>query len=651
MSRKSVIVGAAVVIVAVLAAMFWPGGESTGPFVEKAFPLTKADRLFDIGIVDADNDGWLDVYTSNHHFRQSILVADGRGRYRDVVSEWGLDQSVEFPGAELSFVAPERNEPGLYIYWFGTQFIVRAHKLADSARWRGTLRVNDPVEILRDDGFAMEKQDQTSFIAETVIGFSPPENGMLRMRPGGQGLPITFEFSEAAPLSQIYVGRGKVSPRDRTFALAMRDRHAMAWADYNGDGFLDVFINRGALSGTLRRHTQEIKNQITDELLLSQGAGQFAELGSKTGLQKKGCSGRHARWLDVDNDGRLDLFVNCYDRGNVEGRYPKQLYRQDADGRLHDVAKALGLGIPGQQIGSFAWFDIDNDADIDVLAFQDEGLFLYRNNGDHFVRELEFSLASEDAEKIGHTTGSEWFYDGKLSLADYDADGDLDAFFTSERGNVLLRNQDGALSAVEPTTVGLPADSQTGNWVDYDNDGRPDLHVVPDGLFRQRQDHSFERTGVLAFPEGRYDAAICNWADLDNDGRVDLLMAAHDNPEYKRWWEFFKEPKRSSSWGVRLFRNPGVGNHWLQLKLVGGAGNRQAIGARATVVTPEGGQTQEVGGSDGSFFSQGHYRLYFGLGPRSTVKSIAIRWPDGTEHELTDVPADQLLVVEKNPVE
>jgi hypothetical protein len=618
-----------------------------GSFVQWQSPLQGSDRLFDIGVVDANGDGRLDLYTSNHHFRQALLVADERGGYRDVVSEWGLDQSREFPLAELSFVAPDMDKSGLYIYWFGAQLIIRAHKIAGAEKWRGVLRVNDPVEIMRNEGFTAEKQDQTSPVGETVIRFSPSSDGLMRLEPGGQGLPITFEFDDAVPPNQVYVGRGKVSPPSTVFVLAMQDRHAMAWADFNADGILDVFINRGALGGTLRAHSDAGSRQIKDELFLSQGEGRFVEAGAKLGIEKKGCSGRHARWLDFDNDGLLDLFVNCHDREHVEGSYPKQLYRQNDQGLLRDVAEEVGIGLPDQQMASLAWFDVDNDGDLDLLAFQDEGLFLYRDELGHYVREPVLLRQPDEAEKIGHTTRDDSFYDGKITVADYDRDGDLDVFSASKRGNVLLMNENGRLSSVDLASVGLPATSITASWADYDNDGLPDLHFVPQGLFRQGEDHRFERTGLLELVPGQHDAAIVNWFDCDNDGKLDVLMTLHKTPGFKRWWELFREPKRESAWENRGFRNVTSGGNWVQIQVMGGKGNPQAIGARVTVATPAGRQTQEVGSTEGSFLSQGHYRLYFGLGRSDRASAITVRWPDGHEAELSDTSGNRLLIVER----
>jgi hypothetical protein len=448
-------------------------------------------------------------------------------------------------------------------------------------------------------------------------------------------------------MTQVYVGLGKVSPTSTNFSFSMLDRHALAWADYNNDGLLDIFIPRGALGGALRAYPDEVVIRVKDELLVSQTPGSFVDISSQVGINKRGCSGRHARWLDFNQDGLLDLYINCYDRKNVMGTFPKQLYQQDMHGQFQDVAVEAGIGIPDQQIGSLAWIDVDNDGDVDLVTFQDEGFFLYRNLAGHFSQESILQRSLAGAERIGHTKGDQWFFDGKLTVADYDMDGDLDLFSASKRGNILLSNENGNYEPIEPTSVGLPAKSTTANWVDYDNDGLSDLYTVPQGLFKQSKGHKFESTGLLAFASDQYQAAISNWFDADNDGRQDLLLGLRENPSFKHWWEFSPKQRRNSTYPVKAFRNVGATNHWLQIKLDGGIGNRQGIGARVTVITPDGQQVQEVGSTDGAFFSQGHYRLYFGLGAHTKADAVKIRWSDGYQQEIRDVSGDKLFVVER----
>jgi hypothetical protein len=274
-------------------------------------------------------------------------------------------------------------------------------------------------------------------------------------------------------------------------------------------------------------------------------------------------------------------------------------------------------------------------------------LFLYRNQAGSFTQENIVRRTAAEAKKIGQSGGNYWFYDGKFTLSDYDADGDLDAFSSSKRGNVLLRNDRGQLTAIGLDTVGLPQTSSTASWVDFDNDGLPDLHLVPQGLFRQRENHHFEETGLLASPPEQHQAAICNWLDFDNDGRLDVLCALDENPDFKRWWEWSREPKRKGRWEVSALRNAGPQNHWLQVELDGGPGNRQGIGAQVTVVTADRQQTQEVGATEGSFFSQGHYRLHYGLGDSASPVRIAVRWSDGARQEMPNAAVDRLIKISR----
>jgi hypothetical protein len=621
---------------------------SNNLFVQRNLPFGETQRLFDIGVVDVNGDDQLDIYTSNHHFRQMLQVSDGKGNYSDVLSSWGLDQSPEFPLAELSYVSPRKEKSGLYLYWYGTNFVIAAHQMGTPTKWEGEMQVFEPVKVVKNEGFALRQHASQSVVTSTRLNFSAPPDGRLVLQPGGQGLPLNFRFTGDIRLEEIFVGRGGVPPQTTEFSLAMRDRHAMAWTDYNNDGLLDVFVNRGALGGMLRAYPDEVKRKIEDELLVSRAGPRFVDVAADVGINKKGCSGRHARWLDYDHDGKIDLFINCYDREHVAGDFPKQLYRQDERGRFVDVASEMGAGLPDRQFGNFTWIDLDNDGDVDLVSFQDDGLYVYRNEQGRLRGETVQAKAPPPENKIGSAQSNVWFFDGKLSAADYNADDFIDVMSSSRRGNWILRNDKGKLTAVNPVAIGLPESSAYACWVDYDNDGLTDLYLFPQGLYRQRGDHRFESTGLIASKNtDRYLAAICNWADLNNDGAQDLLLARHRNPEYKRWWEFSKRRGHPEHWEIVSYTNRHSDNHWLQVRLLGGPGNQEGIGAQVTVVTSAGTQTMEVGSTDGAFFSQGHYRLYFGLGKHAIADVIRIRWSDGQRQELRNVTADRLLLIKK----
>lgn len=621
------------------------------PFVEVRFPIRETERLFDIGIVDADQDGRLDIFTANHHFRQSILIAQPSGEYKDVVTEWGLDQNRIFPWAELSFITPKIDKPGVYVFWKGTNLVIRRNHVGASFDLTGSLHTFDPVRVTRNRGSKVRKQEtKHGIVTETLLSFSLAPDSELVLTPGGQGLPITFEFQDVVQPEEIYVGRGMVSPHHNRFTLGMQDRHAHAWADFNDDGIPDIYINRGALSGTLRAHRESIARAIKDELFLSTGPGRYVESGDSVGIEKNGCSGRHAKWVDYDGDGRIDLFVNCHDRGRIAGDFPKQLYRQEAPRRLRDVASEVGLSLSDRHLKALAWFDVEGDGLPDLLTLQDNGVILYQNHGARFKeRIVTIFTSSPKAEKPSSTGGEAWVYDGHLSVGDYNGDGLPDVFVASTRGNVMLRNTSGRLVPIKPSDIGLPERSSMGQWTDFDNDGRLDLHLFPQGLFHQRPDGFFERTGWLAYDNGRYMAAIINWYDMDNDGRRDVLIALAENPDSQPLWSWGSSPPRKGRWKLYAYRNTLTAGRWLEIDVKGPPGNPSSIGARVIIKTPDRIQSQIVGASEGSIFSQGHYRLYFGLGQHKHVTDVIIRWSNGTEKSLGRIESNKIISVGPTP--
>ena len=183
-------------------------------------------------------------------------------------------------------------------------------------------------------------------------------------------------------------------------------------------------------------------------------------------------------------------------------------------------------------------------------------------------------------------------------------DGDLDVYVVSSGKNTLLVNQKGEYIPLNPKEIGLSANGVDAHWVDFNNDGLPDLHIIPQGLYQQNPNHKFKETSILEVDRSEFNGRVrSTWFDLDNDGSKDLLMA-------------FAKDRNLKQWTSSLYRNTYEKNHWLQIKLIGIPYNNQAIGAKIRVTTPSGTQFQEVGTTDSSLYSQGHYRSYFGLGKK-----------------------------------
>jgi len=204
----------------------------------------------------------------------------------------------------------------------------------------------------------------------------------------------------------------------------------------------------------------------------------------------------------------------------------------------------------------------------------------------------------------------------------------------SANGSTLILNLGGAFRLEDPGVFGLPSRAVTAAWVDADNDSLPDLHSVPDGLYRQSGGHRFKRTGILAGGPDEAVAARCLWFDADNDGNRDVLISVLP-----------RESEVERVWSSRFLSNEGSGHHWLEVQVVGPPGNRDAIGARVVVELGDRRRlTDYVGLSEGSYYSQGHYRLYFGLGKTGRPKSVSVLWPDGAADIVEDPAPDRLMV-------
>ena len=241
----------------------WP---SRNAFVARHLPFATTQELFDIGVTDANGDDRVDIFTANHNSRQSLLVADGQGGYHDMLSVWGLDQNLDFPGLEITPRAPEVSSPGVYLYWKGrntdSQFtlVIRSHRIKELGRVEGTLRTYSSISRYEGVAFAVQPPvavpGSDGAMHETLMKFATDQDGTLEVEIGSPGLPVNIQFGNSIRPNSIFVGVQKASPRSSELSFTFQDRHGMAWFDYNDDGRLDIFISRGAVGGTLRRGIQ-----------------------------------------------------------------------------------------------------------------------------------------------------------------------------------------------------------------------------------------------------------------------------------------------------------------------------------------------------------------------------------------------------------
>jgi enediyne biosynthesis protein E4 len=478
----------------------------------------------------------------------------------------------------------------------------------------------------------------------------------------------------------------------------------LAVFDYDGDGKHDIFLTNGASIPLLKKDGPKYWNR----LLRNEGNLQFRDVTAESGMAGEGYS-MGAAVADYDNDGDVDVFV--------AGVFRSRLYRNKGDGSFEEVGAKAGLksdlwGVAG------AWLDYDNDGRLDLFVVNYakwtpsfdrfcgdaakgirvychprlfEGLpnTLYRNRGDGTFEDV--SDRTGIAKHIGRGMSA--------AVADYDGDGLIDIFVTNDKlSNFLFRNREGKSFEEVGLLAGvaLPADgkaisSMGADFRDYDNDGRPDIHVT---ALNNETFPLFRNTGRGDFSDSthpsnmaRLSAKFSGWSngiyDFDNDGWKDIYTSnshvndrieAFEPSAYKQpntlFWNragkfeaaVFGPPKAyrggavadfdgdgwldivTSALGERasVWRNEtGSSSNWLIVRLRGTKSNRDGIGAVLRV----GGQTNHMTTAVG-YASSSHIGVHFGLGATTTA-DIEIRWPSGTVQKLSGAAANRIIEVKE----
>jgi hypothetical protein len=403
------------------------------------------------------------------------------------------------------------------------------------------------------------------------------------------------------------------------------DAHGAAWCDLNNDGYIDLFIAKGTLKTSPASY---------QELWLNKGDGTFANIASTSDILGIGHRGRGVYCVDFNLDGNLDLFVTAEwkqagDGGNI-------LYQNDGALSFTDVAPAAGLTREGAKNRTAEWADFNKDGFIDVFLTNPCGLFL--NQGDGTFTDV---TAASSIDASLNSAGA--------ALGDYDNDGDLDIYVTMEwtedgrnLGILYRNNGDGTFTDVT-TESGIlnEFDARGASWGDYDNDGYLDLYIAntnnerrPHRLFRNNSDGTFTDVALSSGLEAQLAGAGMDvtFVDYNNDGFLDI---------------FLTNGQGNTIGPYILYRNNRNGNSWVKINLEGTRSNRSGIGSKVIITAAGKVQMREYNGFS-HHMSQNHTPVHFGLGQASVVDSITIQWPSGITQTLKNVPVNRsITVVEK----
>jgi enediyne biosynthesis protein E4 len=430
--------------------------------------------------------------------------------------------------------------------------------------------------------------------------------------------------------------------------------------DYDNDGWDDLFCCSWG----------------HNVLFHNNGDGTFTDVTRKAGLYNEQIRwGAGCTWLDYDRDGRLDLFVcnyvkldpaklaapgsatYCQWKGIPVMCGPRGLpsdtnilYHNNGDGTFSDVSAKAGILKPGPRYSITAVsYDFDNDGWPDIyVAVDSQPSILFRNNHDSTFTDIAV-MAGCAYSQDGHEQSGMG-----VAVADYDCDGWFDIFktnFADDTCNLYHNNGDGTFTDVTFAS-GVGVNNRYVAWgcgfVDFDNDGSPDIiqingHVYPEIdqhdigqtlknprlVYKNLGDGRFKDVSSEMGPgiNQRFSSRGAAFGDYDNDGDVDALVLNMNDPP-------------------SLLRNDG-GNqkNWIKIKLIGTHCNRTALGARVRVVTGTHIQMDEVH-SGSSVMSQSDLRLHFGLGTAQTADLIEVKWPTTQKIErFTQVKANQILTI------
>lgn len=334
---------------------------------------------------------------------------------------------------------------------------------------------------------------------------------------------------------------------------------------------------------------------------------------------------------DYDKDNDLDIYIASYHAAESNLAYENMLLQNQGDGTFIDVTEEAGVGNGLKHSFQGAWFDFDDDGLDDLWVINDRSVYtnsLYKNMGDGSFFDI--------AEDVGAAVAIEAM---SATLLDDDNDGDWDMYMSNieNNPNVFLRNNDGVYLDVA-SFAGVA--SLQYSWgvcaLDVNGDMNLDLMVATyrfpnanpydNHLYMNLGNGSGFSDETSAWPNEQLQLYCLGRFDLDGDRSPDII--GHGNADHAQ---------------VLMNTNPD-GAARLTVNLVGTVSNSHAVGAEILVYA-EGVQQMRLVSAGCDYMTQHSYTQFFGMGDAAVVDSICIAWPSGLEEVLYDIPADTAMTV------
>tara|TARA_Y100000590_G_scaffold55039_1_gene57576 strand:+ start:8488 stop:10332 length:1845 start_codon:yes stop_codon:yes gene_type:complete len=437
---------------------------------------------------------------------------------------------------------------------------------------------------------------------------------------------------------------------------------AVSAADYNNDGYTDLFIT----------------NYGNFKLFKNNGNKTFTDVSNKAFSNSiKDWWYGGSTWGDYDLDGDLDLYVLGYVDFSRRPHYtnlrfpmdfgglPNSLYRNNGDGTFTDITSEVNvLSDASRKSMQAVFFDFNEDGYPDLFVANDtdaNGFYLNRGDGSFKPFSGPSGLSTTDGS-MG------------IAIGDMNMDGLTDIVYTNYAAEVnvlayLIDNKssnDGSLrNAVfvhdfdSPIVHKLswPKISWGPGLFDLDNDGDLDLffangHLNSVSGDNRQENLLFENDGKGNFTDISEASGIITpgkrihrgalFADYDNDGRVDIYITVNGQQVEDGNGNIIYDANQGK--GVLLHNESIKQNSWVKIRLEGTKSNRDGFGTTVTVKTGNNVQKQTLISGQG-YFSSNAKELYFGLKKVGMIDQITIVWPSGIKQNFTDIPAKQTIYI------